>query len=97
MVDDDNNDDADPGGADGAILLVADVAVVNVDPFKEVLVVVVGVVATTCDLTLTAGGALLLVVGAADIDAIWYMDEMKRNEYWFVPALWFLSLHFNII
>ena len=65
---DDNNDDADPGGADGAILLVADVAV-NVDPFKEVLVVVV--VATTCDLTLTAGGALLLVVGAADIDAIW--------------------------
>ena len=66
---DDNNDDADPGGADGAILLVADVAV-NVDPFKEVLVVVV-VVATTCDLTLTAGGALLLVVGAADIDAIW--------------------------
>ena len=68
---DDNNDDANPGGADGAILLVADVAV-NVDPFKEVLVVVVVVVvATTCDLTLTAGGALLLVVGAADIDAIW--------------------------
>ena len=43
-----------------------DTAVVDDGPLEDVVVVVAA--AWAC---LTAGGALLLVVGAADIDAIW--------------------------